>query len=296
MADPRLNVVLGLTDNASRQFGNIRQNFEKHRRAIDVGMTAMGAAIVGSLALSVKAFATAGDEVQKMALRTGFSTEALSELRFAAELSGTSLKSFETATRRMSQSIVQAEDGLTTATRAFERMNIDFRDLKGLAPEDQFFIIAGAMADMADETQKVATATELFGRAGTQLLPLLAGGAQGIQDMREEARKLGIVFSQEAANKAAEFNDALTRVKGAAQGLMFTIAEVLIPTLTSVVTKVSAAVSAFKDWSQEHPLLTKLVLASSAAIGGLFVPKVDDPSILKPASYSTRPLTSPLGR
>ena len=51
-----------------------------------------GAAIIGFGIKAVNSFADAGDAIQKMALRTGFSTEALSELKFAAEQSGASLE------------------------------------------------------------------------------------------------------------------------------------------------------------------------------------------------------------
>ena len=52
-------------------------------------------------------------------------------------------------------------------------------------------------------------AMELFGKAGTKLLPLMADGAAGINEMQEQARKLGLTVSTETARDAAELNDAL---------------------------------------------------------------------------------------
>ena len=194
-----------------------------------------GAAVTAAVGLMVKKYVEAGDAVQKMALRTGFSTEALSELKHAAELGGTSLEGLEKAVRTMQKAIVQAEDGLKTYVRGFERMGIKVKDLKGLKPEEQFLMIAEAVAEIEDATVRSAAAQEIFGsRMGTQLLPMLADGAEGLRKAREEAHKLNIVFSQESADAAAKFQDSTLKLKRSFDGLMFAIAEKFIPLLTSM--------------------------------------------------------------
>src|SRR5690554_4416022 len=79
--------------------------------------------------------ANAGDQIQKMALRTGFSTEALSEYKHAADLSGTSIESLENGVKRMQRSIYDAERGLSTATEALGAMGLSVDDLAGKSPE-----------------------------------------------------------------------------------------------------------------------------------------------------------------
>ena len=63
---------------AQKAFGALR------RAALGAAVIG-GTAIVGFAIAAVKSFAETGDEIDKMAKRTGFSTEALSELGFAAE-------------------------------------------------------------------------------------------------------------------------------------------------------------------------------------------------------------------
>ena len=65
--------------------------------------TAAIGALSGVLIGSIKSFVSTGDEIQKMALRTGFSTEALSEMRHALKISGSDIKSFEKGIKRMSK-------------------------------------------------------------------------------------------------------------------------------------------------------------------------------------------------
>ena len=69
---------------------------------------AFGGAVLGALAKSVKHFVAMGDALQKMSLRTGVSVEALSELRFAAEQSGTNVEQLAQAMFRARRRIANA--------------------------------------------------------------------------------------------------------------------------------------------------------------------------------------------
>ncbi len=254
---------------AEKQVGGFSGAIRKHHRAIGMAMTAVGAAILATAALSVKQFAKMGDEVQKMALRTGFSTEALSELRHAAQLSGASLAGLEKASRTLSGAILDAGYGLETYVRTFDQLGLSYEDLAKLSPEKQFLRVMEALADVSNESARAAIATDLFGRAGTQLLPMLVDGAKGLAAMRQEAHDLGIVFDQEAANKAAAFQDAITKLKGSFSGIMITVGEFLADALKPLIDMVTSAVKRFGDWSKENPALARVITYTTLAIGGL---------------------------
>ena len=244
---------------------------KKHQKAIGIGMVAMGGAILAAGVMSVKSFAKMGDEVQKMALRTGFSTEALSELRHAAEISGTSLESLEKAVKKMSKTVMDAKDGLATYVRAFDRIGLSAEELIELAPEEQFDKIAMAIAAVENPTIRAATAQEIFGRAGTQLLPMLAQGADGLKALREEAHKLGIVFDQEAANAAAEFNDALTRLNESVTGIKNQIGAALVPTLTSLADSITEVTKDFIEWIKTNESLFASLSQVAMSLGAILV-------------------------
>ncbi|MBA7602013.1 hypothetical protein ES703_09098 [subsurface metagenome] len=107
-------------DKADSRMGKFAAGIQKHHKAIGMAMTAMGGAIIAVGVLSIKTYAEMGDAVQKMALRTGFSTEALSELRHAAELSGASLEGIEKASRTLSGAITDAGFELETYVQLFQ--------------------------------------------------------------------------------------------------------------------------------------------------------------------------------
>jgi hypothetical protein len=200
-------------------------------------MMVAGAAVVGAVGLIVKNYAKAGDEVHKMALRTGFATETLSELRYASQICGADLGALEKGVKRMSKTIndaTKAGGAMATYVRAFDQIGLEAEELIKLSPEEQFDKIARAIARVENPTIRAARAQDIFGRAGTQLLPLFAAGEEGLEALRKKAHELGIVFDQEAANRAAKFTDAMTTLKGAFQGMGIAIADKFAPILTSL--------------------------------------------------------------
>ena len=253
------------------QFEKGLKRVSKQMKGVALGMVAIGAGIALALGKAGKDFAELGDQMQKMALRTGFSTEALSELKFAAEISGASLETLEKGVKRMSAAIVDADNGLLETKRAFDELNLSASRLLELSPEEAFFEIAGAIGDLENATIRAATAQDIFGRAGTQLLPLMAEGAAGIEALRKEARELGIVFDQEAANAAAAFNDALTRLKGAVDGIKVTIGTELAPILTDLIDEFTENTKKVTEWTKKNPALTNVLIKFSGVMGGILL-------------------------
>src|SRR5690554_1468903 len=263
------------------------------KKMTDIGKnlsTKLTAPILGATTALVgiaKKTAEAGDQIQKMALRTGFSTEALSELKHAAELSGTSLEGLENGVRRMQRSILDLERGLATQTEAFAKLGLEIEDLQGLSPEEQFNKITSALADVEDETRKAALAQQIFGRSGTDLLPMLSEGSEGLAEMRAEAHELGIVFDQEAADAAAQFNDDIDRLKKGFAGvfqelgkklipifvddLIPALRENLIPLAQSLADKISNLIEWFSNLSPRVQKIIIAVTGLAAALGPVLV-------------------------
>lgn len=213
--------------------GWVKKNSAQFKR-MGMAITAMGAVALLTFRKMINKYVEVGDQIDKMRKRTGFSAEALSELSYAAEISGADLSVLEKGVKRMAKTIVDASEGMATYIRGFERMGIEVKDIQNLKPEEQFRIITEAMAELGNETLMAATAQDIFGRAGTMLLPLMKEGKEGIQKLREEAHELGIIFDEEAAAKAAKLKDAQTALKKATQGLGHAIAEDFIPILTQM--------------------------------------------------------------
>ena len=170
-----------------------------------------------------------GDQLQKLNLRIGASTEALSEYNFVASLSGVQFNELATAWQRQTRRIAQAAQGTGEATGALDQLNLSAGELARLSPEEQFFRIAEAMQGVAEEGDRVALAQKLWDSEGVKLVQIVNQGTGAITAMREEARLLGLTIDQDTANAMASYNDELDRLKFAAQGVSQTLLAELIP-------------------------------------------------------------------
>lgn len=173
---------------------------------------AAGFAVRGAAGL-IKNSAAAADEIGKMSKRTGLSVEELQRMDFAARLSGSSLEDVERATRRMSGTIMDAQRGMKTAKDAFAALGLTADDFDGERPSDQLNTLLSALARVTDKTKQAALAEDIFGRAGTRLLPMLEGGAEAFRALLEERNKLGPLLTPEQIASAERFNDAMLKLK-----------------------------------------------------------------------------------
>lgn len=244
-------------------------------RTLGLKMMAIGGALLAPLIGSAKAFSKMGDAVAKMAKRTGLSVETLSELRFVASQTGTEFATLENGFRRMQRSIYDAGRGLSTALDALTDLGLRFEDLDGLSPEAQFKLLAEHIRQIKDPTKKAAIAMSLFGRTGTNLLPMFNQGADGINALQEEARRLGLTMRGEDAKAAEDFTDAMNSLWKVVKMTTFHIGAALAPALekmTDVVTNIAVKIN---DWIQQNRAVIvtigKVILAVLAGGAALVV-------------------------
>ena len=218
---------------------------------------------------SFRGFANYADSFDKMSQRVGVSTESLSELAYAANLSGTSIERVEESFKGLSQKIVEAVDKGGDAEELFSSIGLSAQDLAASTPEEQFYRVADAIAGIDDPTRRAAVAMQIFGESGRELLPLLSGGSAGLAQMRDEARSLGATVSTESAAMGAQFNDALARVQTIFQGLKNEFAASLAPILTFFANRLSEASGFISKLTRECPVLTTALATFGAGVVGL---------------------------
>jgi hypothetical protein len=272
MAERNLNIVINAKNNATKEINGLSSALEKNKATIQkttLAATAAFAGITAAIGSSVRAYGAAGDQIQKMALRTGFSTTALSELKHAAEQSGTSLEKLEAAVMKSNRLLAQTDQESATARKALEELGLSVEELNKMNMEDRFFAMAGAVAKIEDPGRRAATAMDVFGKSGAELLPMLESGAEGIQAMRDEAHKLGIVFDQEAADKAAKFTDAMDKMNKSIDGIKFTLAEAFLPIIIDVTDGITDFLLPVQQWIRENPVLVRNIALVALAVTGL---------------------------
>lgn len=198
------------------------------------GFGVAAAAIAGFGLKAVSDFTKRGDEIDKASQRIGVGAEEFQRLAFAAEQSGSGLEDVEKGIAAMSRRINDANNGLSSAKRSFDAIGVSLDDLNGASPEEQFQILAQALADTDDQTVRLATSQEIFGRAGRQLQPLIAQGAQGIKALGDEAERTGNVMSTQATKDAAALTDSMNTLRHTVGGLIGQAVAPLLPALTAI--------------------------------------------------------------
>ena len=236
---------------------------------------AAGGAVVAPLIGAAKVFANTGDNVHKMAQRTGMSTEALSTMGFAAQQSGSDLNTLESGIKGMQRSLLNAATGSKESVDSLAALGMTIDDLEGLNPEDQLKRLADGLSQVDDPSKRAALAMRLFGKSGQQLLPMLNGGAKGIAALQAEADKLGLSINQEDANSAAELTDAWNRLKQTMMGVALTAGAAVAPALTQLSNSVADIMTTAIGWAKQNKTLiatvlgvgTAIVIAGSAVMG-----------------------------
>lgn len=179
----------------------------------------VGAAVAGIGAL-VKSALEGADAVGKLAQKTGISTEALSTLKFAAELADASFEGLSNGLVKFNKSMAELDGGSRDVGQAIRQLFGDSRALAGLNTEERFLKVADALGKMDAGYQKTRLSQVFFGKSGADLIPLLDDLANGgFERARVQAEKFGLVIDQKTATAAQRANDAVKllalQVKGA---------------------------------------------------------------------------------
>lgn len=178
----------------------------------------------------------AADRLGKLAQSSGISVEELSKLSYAAELSDVSTQDLGTSLARLSKNMSEAAQGSKAQRDAFAALGVSVTDATGaLRPANDVLLdVANAFAGAEDGAAKAAIAQELFGRAGTNLIPLLNQGASGIARAGDEAQRFGLIITEEAARAADELGDNFDRMQALGRGFALAVSQELNPALTSL--------------------------------------------------------------
>jgi len=228
--------------------------------------TVAGGIMVASLGALIKKTADAGDQINDLSQRTGIATETLSGYKLAADKSGTSLESFAQGMRGLANTMQAAMDKSSAQAKMFDAMGVSIVDSSGkLRPlNDVMLDVADRFASMPDGAEKTALAMDVLGRAGMELIPMFNMGKQGLLDNYEATKKLGGIWSKEAAKAADDFNDSIAQMKTSMGGLTKEIGMIFLPTAKKVVDGLTDIISKFREWAAEHP-------GAIATIGGMTV-------------------------
>ena len=174
-------------------------------------MTAATGALVGMVTKSSET----ADRIDKLSAKTGLSKQAFQEWDYVLGQNGIEIEKMQTGMKTLTANMDSAISGNENMASAFDSLGVSITNADGSmrGQEETMNDVILKLADMPNGTEKARLATELFGKAGVELMPMLNNGAAGIEELKERSHELGLVMSDEAVNAGVVFGDTLDDVK-----------------------------------------------------------------------------------
>lgn len=250
----RAEAAIGRFDRAVKGVGSGMANFGTKAMAFGSNM-AFAAAAVGAVSAAVLTLvrnaANAGEAIANSSKAAGMSTTAYQEYAYAlSEAADMSGDEFADATVKLNKRLGEAMAGSEEATAALVKLGISQADIASgsVNTDTALAALVTTLENTTDPAVAAAIAAEVLGRSGARLGGMLSGTTGQTDALRESARSLGIVMSEDAVDASDDFNQAfdatvkqIDAVKNAIAGsLMPTITDVVIPEVQKAITTVGA--------------------------------------------------------
>lgn len=223
-------------DQAQRKSKESMSKIAGYAKTAATAFAAAGVAIGASVAAMVKSGIDAADSLLDISDATGIATEQLSALKYAADIEDISLDKLSSTLNKFSKTVSEAADGVGAGADAFAALGVSVTNSDGSLRDSYSILndVSEAISQLENGADKAAVAQQLFGKSGAQLLPILNGGRQGLQDYADQAERLNLIISRDTAEASAQFNDNLKDLKLALGGVGLTIAEEVAPRLAEL--------------------------------------------------------------
>ncbi|MFB0875454.1 MULTISPECIES: hypothetical protein [unclassified Sphingobium] len=219
-----LRVTLGF-DTSQFEHGSARatQTIKRDAQAIKAEIGGLRSAI-GNLAaafIGVEAVQAAkraldyASSIKSVANEAGVARKELQEYRYVASQADLTQSEMDGTLKKLTKTIGEAKAGTKEQATLFRDLGVAVQDANGrvYSAGEVLPRLADALAKIKDPATRARLEVKLFGEAGQKLDALLMQGSRGIETLRQRARDLGIVLSDDLSDGAAEANDRLAEIK-----------------------------------------------------------------------------------
>lgn len=217
---------------------------------------ALGAVAVGAMVVFTKRAFTMLDALAKFSSRLGITVGTLVGFEHAATLAGSSSERLRKGLTMMAKNVAEAATGIGEAKEALEDLGLDAKKLQAQGVEKTFVQILDAVSKIPNEIEQVGKMADIFGTRMVELLNLANLGAEGIEKLTKEGKRLFGTFSDVELENLQQMNDSISALGLAMRGLFSRIAvdsapllnKIVVLTTNAVVKIRSAAAHSVKDF------------------------------------------------
>lgn len=235
----KANESLAKTD---KQATSLAEGFGKAGKAVAGTAAAIGTAVIGTSAALIGMATDASqvaDDVDKMSQKIGMSREGYQEWSYIMSQNGMDVDKLQTGMKTLVTQMDNVKNGNEDAIETFKQLGVEVMNSDGSlrSQEEVMNETIRALADMGDTAERAKLQTELFGKAGTEMAPMLNQGSQAIDELKQRAQDLGLVLSDEAIEAGVKFGDLSDDLKKSFEMLKTNLGSALFPVLNSVIEK-----------------------------------------------------------
>ena len=234
-------VVITAKDATARAFGSVNKGLKKIGRAAGAitkgvaGAAAAGAAAgVAAMGALVASSLKSVDQLAKVSDKLGTTTEALSALQYAGELTGVKTETMNMALQRLTRRVSEASAGTGEAKDAIAELGLNAEVLDKMPLDEKMATLADAFEKVPTQADRVRLSFKLFDSEGVALVSTLMKGREGLSEFAREADHLGLSVSRVDAAQIENANDAVTRAKSVFTGLGNQLATSFSPLIQGV--------------------------------------------------------------
>jgi len=203
------------------------QTAAKWGTAIVASAAATTTAVVG---LATDAAGTA-DEIDKMSQKIGISNEAYQEWSYVMGQNGMDVEKLSVGMKTLVSQMDSAASGTASAQENFDKLGISIYDASNKLKDQETILneTMHALADMENGTEKSRLATELFGKAGIEMMPMLNQGSVAMDELTQRAHDLGLVMSDDAVSAGVTLGDTIDDIKQSFSMIATNLGSAVIP-------------------------------------------------------------------
>ena len=208
MADNELSITIVLKDQFSSAMSSINKSLSALKSTLSSMASAFGIGLsVAGLTILAKQAMDAADKIAKLSSITGMNTDNLQKFDIVAKMAGSSVDGLVTSMRMLSTHAMQAAEGSRSAVTLFRDLGINIRDANGNIKSGEQLLdeFADVISRAKNPTEQMALTVRTLGRYGTELLPALKLGSQGIKEIGDRAQASGLILSHDAVEALATF-------------------------------------------------------------------------------------------
>ena len=211
-----LRRLRGETDKVNRRMRAFAGGLLKVQ-AVSLLLTAAGGGGVSNL---IRSASKLGADLVELSAATGVAVRELQGLQRVFEADGVAAERTSRSLRDFLRRTGEAAQGMTSYKRAFDLAGVSIKDFNGRTKSQLQLLleVADGIRALPTQADRASVAYNLFGRAGTALVPILQQGSQHIIEQTKHFEQFGIVTAPQA-RRLKEIEQRFTNL-GYAAGLI----------------------------------------------------------------------------